>query len=137
MFSSLFVPFYRAERGKKREIEREREMTNGTNGRTSKNLQRRADVSRSIVKEQSSHASKDPRRKERGERTIAFSRRSNQWHQRVEGGCFSKGRLYVTPAKDSQYSFLPVSPLRSLSPLAVRLIYFLPVSLSLFLSLMN
>lgn len=32
-------------------------------------------------------------------------------------GWFSKGRLYVTPAKDSQYSFLPVSPLRSLSPL--------------------
>lgn len=65
-------------RGKKRE---------GTNERTSKNLQRRADVSRSIVKEQSNHASrKDPRQKEKrrererkreGERTIAFSRRSN------------------------------------------------------------
>lgn len=64
-----------------------RERSKGTNERTSKNLQRRADVSRSIVKEQSNHASrKDPRQKEKrrererereGERTIAFSRRSN------------------------------------------------------------
>lgn len=38
------------------------ERSKGTNERTSKNLQRRADVSRSIVKEQSNHASrKDPR----------------------------------------------------------------------------
>ena len=43
-----------------------RERSKGTNERTSKNLQRRADVSRSIVKEQSNHASrKDPRQKEK------------------------------------------------------------------------
>lgn len=85
---------------------------------TSKNLQRRADVSRSIVKEQSSHASKDPKRKGRRRDDDCLLEELERAPR--PRGCFSKGRLYVTPTNDSQYSlYVPFD----LYPPCLRLIY--------------
>ena len=110
-------------------------MTNGTNERTSKNLQRLADVSRSIVKEQSSHASKDPRRKEKGERTIAFSRRSNQRH-RWKGVAFQKDVCTWRRRRIRNIPSSPFHPFDLYHPWPSAL-FISPSAVSLFLSLIN